>query len=187
MSHPIPTTEPESFVVGDTVKFNITDSNFPASAGVLAYFFVNADGSFTETTSTADGDTHQIVISATDSDLVTAGTFSFQGRYTETATSEETTIREGTTEAKPGFTDTAFDNRSTIKKTLDALNATILGKASGDQASMSIAGRSIARYSPAELLEWQAKYEKWYRDELIDEGLAVGGANPRKIRTRFLN
>lgn len=187
MAATIPTSVPAVFVKGDTVKFNITDSDYPASEGALGFFFVNADGSFTETTSTADGDTHNIVISATDSGLVTAGTFSYQGRYTHTATSEETTIREGTTTVKPEFTDTAYDNRSTVKTTLDALEATIQGKASGDQASMSIAGRSIARYSPEELLVWLDKYKRMYQDELAEEALAAGMANPRKVRIRFLN
>jgi len=187
MAPTIPTVVPDSFVAGDTVKFNITDSDYPASAGTLNFFFVNADGSFTETSTTADGDTHNIVISATDSGAITAGTFSYQGRYTNTATSEETTIRQGTTIVKPEFTDTAFDNRSQTKITLDALEATIAGKATGDQASMSIAGRSISRYSPEELLVWLDKYTKMYQSELTDEALAAGKANPRKVRMWFRN
>lgn len=51
----------------------------------------------------------------------------------------------------------ARDGRSFWRKIRDALEATLLGKASRDQASLSIAGRSIGRMSPAELNEWLDK------------------------------
>ncbi len=74
------------------------------------------------------------------------------------------------------------DNRSHVKKTLDALEAMIEGKATKDQQSMSIAGRALARYEIPDLLAWRDRYKA----ELAQIDRMAGTAETTgKIYTRF--
>ena len=185
MAPTIPTIEPQVFTVGETVKWSKTISGYPASEGTLAYFFVNAAGSFTETTSTPNGDTFDIVISATDSGSVTAGDYSGQARYTNTATSEETVVWSGSTEALPEFTDTAYDNRTTAQIALDSIETTYKALCARDWSSMSIRDRSTAS---AELSEIRAERDRLKREvaqEKAAENIANGLGNPNKVVVRF--
>ena len=66
----------------------------------------------------------------------------------------------GELEVLPSLRDAAdgFDGRSEARKALDAIGAVLAGKASTDQKSYSIKGRSLERYSVAELLQLRAFY-----------------------------
>ena len=184
MAVSIPTTVPSTFTAGETVKFNITDGNYPASGGTLGFFFVNAAGSFTQTASTANGNTFEIVISATDSS-VDAGTYSYQGRYTATSDSAETVIRSGTTVVKPEFTDAAFDNRTTARQQLDLINVTISTLLAQTHVAMSIQGRSQQSLALAEAYATRDKLTAEVRGEEAAESIANGLGNPNVFRTRF--
>lgn len=52
------------------------------------------------------------------------------------------------------------DFRSQAQRTLDAINDTLEGKASTDQQSISLNGKSIARYAPEELLKMRDYYSE---------------------------
>ena len=65
MSQNIPTSEPESLVAGDTVTWQKTLSDYPASDGwVLSYRLINAAGNI-DITSSASGDDHLVSVAAT--------------------------------------------------------------------------------------------------------------------------
>ena len=78
-----------------------------------------------------------------------------------------------------------YDNRSHVKKVLDALEATLENKASQDQLSYSIAGRSLSRLSPTELIQWRDRYREEYNREVQAERIAQGLGNSNKIRVRM--
>jgi len=185
MAKTIPTIEPQSFTAGETVKWNITQTDYPASLGTLGYFFVSASGSFTESTSTADGDTHQIVITAAASGAIGAGTYSWQARYTVTASGEEYIIGSGTTVVLPEFTDTAYDNRSTAKKALDAIEAVIVTLSAKTKSSMSIAGRSSASKDLMDALLERDKLKAEVASEIAAERIAAGLGSSQKLKARF--
>ena len=68
------------------------------------------------------------------------------------------TVEQSKARVMPDLAGAPTDNRGHVKKTLDALEAMIEGKATKDQASMTIAGRSLARYEPGDLLKWRDRY-----------------------------
>jgi hypothetical protein len=68
---------------------------------------------------------------------------------------------------------------------LDALEAVIEGKATSDQLSYSIAGRSISKMSPAEILQWRDLYKTEYQREMDAEKISQGIESPRRIGVRF--
>ena len=77
------------------------------------------------------------------------------------------------------------DPRTHARKVLDALEALIEGKASKDQQSYSIAGRSISRLSPGELLEWRDRYRVEVAAEARAEKIKNGGMHAGIIKVRF--
>ena len=185
MAFEIPTTEPLTFAAGDTVKWTKTLADFPAGDGwVLSYAFVNSSGTFTESTSTADGDDHAIVITATDSADISAGTYNWQSYAT--LDGERYQVGAGTCVVLPDFSDGAVDGRSHVKRVLDAIQSVIEGRASEDADSLSLAGRSISKIPLTELVAFRDTYKREYaseqKAELMDAGLGHAG----KVRVRFL-
>lgn len=186
MAATIPTIEPTSFTVGDTVKWTKTLSNYPASDGwVLSYAFVNSSATFGESTSTADGDSHAIVITATDSADLTAGVYTWQSYVTYSG--ERYQVGAGTVTVKANFADGAADVRSHAKKVLDAIESVIEGRASEDASSLSIAGRSITKMTLDELVAARSRYRVEYANEIKAERIDAGLGHSGRVRIRFLD
>jgi hypothetical protein len=67
-----------------------------------------------------------------------------------------------------------FDGRTDAEKGLDAVEACLVGKASKDQLSYSIKGRTLTRYSVDELLKLRAHFVRLVRKER--------GIKPKPVR-----
>lgn len=185
----IPTTEPITATAGDTITWEKSFSNYPASDGwMLSYAFVNEDGQFLVDGSkvVADDDDFVVTIPSTDSKDYSPGDYQWQAYVTKSG--ERFQVGSGTSTVKPDFATqtTGYDARSIVKKTLDALEATLLKKASKDQMSMTVPnGRSIDRLSPTELLSWYDKLKAQYAAEVQAEKSARGIGGSKKILPRF--
>ena len=174
---------PTSFTAGDTLEFSDSLSDYPASSGwVLSYVLVK-DGSQISMSSTADGDDHSFSIPATTTANYSPGTYHWKAFVTNAP--ERYTVDSGVIEIEQDFTTQAqgFDDRSHVKKTLDALESVLEGKASADVASYSIGGRSLSKMTPEELLSWRDKYRAEYHSEQVANGNSV---QSRKVRVRFV-
>ncbi len=134
----IPTTEPLSFHAGDTVKWKKSHDDYPATSWTLKYFFVILTDQKIITAS-PDGTDFLITITAVASAGYVVGRYSYQARV-ENVGGDKTTVGEGTIKVKPNLeaASSGADYRSHVKAVLDALEATILGKASSDQLSFSM-------------------------------------------------
>lgn len=183
MAPTIPTREPTKVVAGDTVQWTRDLSDYPASEYTLTYALVNASGQITITAS-ADGDTHAVSEDTSDWD---AGTYRWQSYVTKD--SVRTTLETGTIEVKTDFASatSGYDDRSHVKKTLDALEAVIAGKATKDQLSSSVAGVSVSRLSPDELIRWRDLYKAEWNREKQAERIELGMGTSAKVRLRFLD
>ena len=185
MAADIPTTEPDEIVAGDTLKWKRSVADYPADDGwTLKYSFRSKDAVF-EITSTADGADHSISVAA----ATTAGYTPGEYYWTAYATkgTERYRIAYGRCRvvadlAAEGY---GYDPRSHVKRVLDAIEAVIEGRASKDQMSYSIAGRTLSRTPIADLLKlrsfYKTEYEREVRAERIRQGLSGGG----RILTRF--
>lgn len=93
-------------------------------------------------------------------------------------------VDEGTCVIKPdlsAMTDTS-DARSHVKIVLDAIEAVIANRATVDQMSYTIAGRSLGRMPIGDLLMLRDRYRAEYAGELQAEKIAQGmGGNPRVV------
>ena len=186
----IPTVEPLEVIAGDTLTWKKSFSDYPASdSWVLSYALVK-DGKIIlidDTEVTTDGDYHVVEVSAETSAAYTAGTYKWQAYVTLSGARYQ--VGEGTMEIKPNFAtqSTGYDGRTTVKQTLDALEAMMLRKASKDQMSLTVPnGRRVDRLSPEQLLMWRdrmkSEYEKEKQADRIARGL--GGGNHIMVRFR---
>ena len=179
----IPTIEPLSFSRGDTVKWTKTLSDFPASVWTLTYEFRGASS-------------HQVVASASDDDhavsLTPAETGTWNpGAYWWEAYADDGTDRHkavsGTLEVTTDFatSDAVADHRTHAAKVLDAIEATIEGRASRDQQAYSIAGRSLQLTPVADLLSLRDKYKVEVAAELAKEKVGRGESTSKQVLVRF--
>ena len=167
---------------GMALSFTDSSSDYPASDGyTLKYSITNAQRTYT-LESTADGDDHDFAIAT----ATTGGWIPGKYRWTAYAdlAGELYAIGAGDVEIKADPT-SAGDQRSHVEKVLDAIETVLEGKASSDAASLSIGGKSISRYSPAELREWRKEYRRELKAMRRAEKLEQGRASGRTIRTRF--
>lgn len=184
---------PETLRAGDTIAWDESLSDYPASDGWTLAFALRAKDlpPITITASTSGSD-YAILITAPTSKAYKPGIYSWQA-YVSKGTSpdftEKYSIATGRIEILPNLTivTAETDLRSHAKKVLDAIESLLEGKAlSGDAMSYSIGGRSISRMSPEELITWRSFYKTEYERELQAEAQANGlDINPNRIGIRF--
>ena len=176
--------EPTSFTVGETMRWQKhLSAHNPQDGWCLQYVFVKEQSRLGQSQlgqprlgqsklrvdATIKDDYFELTISSGESQALISGTYWWQALVHKN--DESYVVGDGSLEIKPniGLLDD-FDGRSHVRQVLDALEATLLGKASRDQLSYSIAGRSMSRLSPSELLEWRDKYKAEYTRELRKSG-----------------
>lgn len=179
---PIPTTEPASLNAGDTAQWLKTLADYPASEGwVLAYELVNA-GQRIAFTATAQGDAHLVSVPAATTAAWVAGAYDFRARVSKGA--DVFTVGTGRITIAPAF-GTAVDARSQARRTLEAIEATLEGRASSATAEYQIAGRQMKYIPVPELLTLRDRYRRDVRAEEAAERIKAGLGNPGRIYVRF--
>ncbi len=181
------TAMPASMVQGDTLSMLMTLGDYDASTWTLTYTLVKDAKQITFSGSDDGSGNHEFSILPTTTTDWSAGTYHYQGRVSDGTDTH--TVDTGSIEIKASFADhtSGLDARSSTKQILDALEATIQGKASKDQLSYSIAGRSISRMSMSEILEAYDYFKREYQRIVSEDKIAAGMGTGRKILTRFTN
>jgi len=180
MTAAIPDSVPKQLIAGDTWSWTRALGDYLAPGWVATIYFESKDGTF-NVAGTASGTTHSFTIPAATTTGYAPSLYGWRLRVTDGVTT--TTVENGMLEvlvdpAKAGKTDT----RTWARKTLEAIECFLLGNASTAQASMSIAGRQISRWSLEELTKWRDKL----RAEVNAEGQASNAGKGRDIRVRFV-
>lgn len=181
----IATREPDELYAGDRVQWTINDNDRPPSSWTMTYSLQCAGKDRIELTATDNGDgTHLMAVAASATADWEPGEYKWQRHFTNGAVRE--TTAEGWLVVKPDFATSNIDPRSAVKRTLDALEAVRENKASGDQLSMSIQGRSISRMSWEEINQayehFKALWDEECRVSKSDRGLQD---NSRRVKVRF--
>lgn len=176
--------EPESFTLGETVRWTKHLADYPPQDGWgLFYVFRNFSSHF-NVTAIPEKDHYLIQITPETIADPSYGTYWWQA--TTFKGDEWHVTGSGTMIINPHLSLTdSYDGRSHVGQVLDALEATILGKANRDQMGYSISGRSISRLSPAELLKWRDLYKAEYSRELQAARVKAGFASGSTIKIRF--
>lgn len=180
----VPNIEPQSFTAGDTVKWKKTLADYPASAGwTLTYYAIQHNHKFNATAS-ASGDDFLITLSSATTAGYITGEYYWESYVSKAG--ERFKVGSGTLHVTENLaTANNFDARSHAKKTLEAIEAVIEGRATVDQQEYQIGNRSLKRMPIADLIVFAEKYRAMVKSEENAEAIAQGKSGKNKIYVRF--
>ena len=179
----IPTIEPTTANAGDTWRWTRTLADYPASAGwALSYTLINAAAKITINAS-ASGDAHAVTVSAATTAGYAAGSYDWRARISKAG--EVYTVGEGRITVRNAFGGATFDARSHARKTLEAIEAVIEGRASSEVSYYMIGNRQLRYMTPAELLTLRDKYRAEVAREDAAAAVAAGLPDKRRVFVRF--
>ena len=141
--------EPQGFWQGDTVAWSRTLDDYSSADGwALEYYFSRKDDVQTLTgVGQADGSWVMTIPPATSAQYL-AGEYRWQSRVSKSG--EVYTVGTGRMDIAPSL-DAAIETRSNARVILDAIEAVLVGKATKDQAKITIGGQSLDRFSWSDL------------------------------------
>lgn len=189
MSVPIETKIPEKISLGETVKWKESHADFKAGDGWgLKYYFANATANSKFEVAAVAHETNSFLttLNPTVFGSAAAGKYRYEAHVTKG--SETVRVSYGEVELLADLTDsgtTDLDYKTTARQIFEAIEATILGRASNDQLEMKIRDRSIKRYSADELKGWYSFFKNIVAQEEVAENIEQGKGSGNIIKTRF--
>lgn len=186
MAHDIATTEPTELVVGDRVQWTKSLTDYPATAEnwTLTYYLrANLPGGQINITASASGQDFAVDVAPSTTADWTPGTYHWEAYVSKSGSRYK--VGNGTISIKPDFSaiELPYDGRTHARKTLDALNAVIEGRATSDvqRYVLQAVGRSVDKLPIADLL----KFRDYYLAEVKKEESAANGGRGKNIFIRF--
>jgi len=183
-----PTSVPTEFYVGDFVQFKITTlgSDYPNTdytARLVSRIATGASSEFTVTATASDSDYLFTILSSTSEDF-TPDHYHWQIEIERNSDNERIIVDRGHWDISTDY-DENVDPRSHNEIMLQKLESLLEGKADSDVSSYSIAGRSLNKLGPAELLEWRDYYKREVASEKRAEAIKHGRRSKSTILARF--
>ena len=176
--------EPQELNVGDTWAWTRELSDYPASVWTLTYHFRNATSKF-DITATADGDTHSVSVTPATTAAYDVGSYSWDAYVTDGT--DRHRVDYGTFEALPNLAlDVINDTRSHWRIVRDNVEAVIQNRATKDQLSYSISGRTLQRMPIEDLLALHSRAQSEVVREDNAEAARNGKGRKSKIKVTFV-
>ena len=149
MSAPIPDIEPARIVAGDTAKWLKSLADYPATAGwVLTYTLVNSAQRYTFSAS-ASGPDFLVSVPATTTAAWVAGSYAWRAQVAYGG--EVFTVGEGRVDVAAA-SGSVVDSRTQARRTLEAVEAMLEGRATSAVAEYTVAGRQLKYIAVPDLL-----------------------------------
>ena len=168
---------PLSLTAGDRWTWTDSLSDYPATLWTLTYYF-RGPTSLAAAVGVASGTDHVVTVAAATTAALKPGVYDWQARANLILTvTTIATVAIGRLTVAPNLAAAAVDYRSFNVRVTEALQATIENRATTDQLSMSIAGRSLSRMSWDELLGAYDRFKVLAASE--------SGAAPSRTYIRF--
>ena len=184
-----PEGEPLTIVVGDFLQWKKTQiaSDYSPSTHSAEYVARVTGGGASEIKLPAvERDTYYLfTVSSTDSASFEPGFYHWQLEITETATGNRIVVERGEFEAVVDLDVNGVDPRTHAEIMLDKIETLLEGRADGDMSSYSIAGRSITKMTPEELLTWRDYYRREVAVYRRRNAIARGKRGSATILMRF--
>ena len=177
-------SEPAVIYSGASLKWKrAEDSTYSSANGytTLLYEIYNKDAFYTISETTTDGSEWTVEVASATTDDWDPGRYDWMVFATKTG--EKWLLAAGTVEIKK--VGIQQDGRSFWRRVRDALQATLENKATRDQISLSIAGRSIGRMSPQELNDWLDRATREVAKEDRAARVADGETPENIVRIEF--
>lgn len=154
---------PKSFTAGETIFWVFNSSKFSPKNGWRVIYILRSSKAAIDIEAKAEDDCHIVKLSSEETINYVPALYCYQCFAKNEESKKQKLVETGYIEIKPNLANLDnYDGRSHVKKTLDALESVLEGKATRDQLSYSIAGRSISRMNPSEILQWRDKYRAEY-------------------------
>lgn len=173
---------PRRITVGDTVTWDESLTDYPASASwVVTYNFTSPNARFSSGHA-AVGDDHRITIVTT---ALEVGRYDYTKKVTDGG--EVFTLEAGYIFVEPDLSadTTGVDRRQYAEIALENIEAMLRGKATKDQTSYSLNGRALSRYSVDELQDWRASLRVEVRQIRAKARRKSGGKSHANVHVRF--
>jgi len=183
-----PTEVPDELQLGDfwAWKKDNLATDYPTADYSLSYEFNLIDGATASNfTLTATESNDEYIISTSSTGSYTKGEYNWVSYITRTSDSARVKIAEGYVEVQDNYATTSASVRSHAKIVLDAVKAVIENRATMDQSSMSIAGRSLSRMSIDELFQLKDRYQADFDAEVKKSAIKNGKSSRTTILTKF--
>jgi len=157
-------------MAGERFDLLISLSDFPADSFNSNFYLTNSTSNIVVSGITSGTQFNYIALPSVTSSWV-AGDYKYSiTTFTGSGSTDKSIFEQGSFEITPDVTAGAdVDCRTHAKKTLDAIEAVIEGRATLDQQNYSIAGRSITKYSVDDLLKFRGSYAAQVANELRKE------------------
>jgi hypothetical protein len=181
MANTITTVEPIKLRAGDTVKWKKEFNDYPSSEWALEYIIYNSNNYYTINATAHEDNSFLIEITSDQSATFAEGEYKWIARVKKGE--EVYTVGSGTLSILPNIT-SAIDDRSHVKKVLDALERAIEGRAERTDLEYWIGDKRIRHMTHEELYIAWRRYKMLYEQELQEEKL--GKAIGRNIKVRFV-
>jgi len=175
------TIEPIKLRAGDTVKWKKEFSDYPSSEWTLEYTIYNSNNYYTINATAQPDNSFLIEIPSTLSATFAAGEYKWIARVKKSG--EVYTVGSGTLSILPNIT-SAIDDRSHVKKVLDALERALEGRAERTDLEYWIGDKRIRHMTHEELYMAWRRYKMLYEKELQAE--KVSNAIGRNVKVRFV-
>ena len=179
-----PTKEPTEVVAGDTWKWKRADlADYPASAWTLTYYVSNSSGKINQA-ALAEGDAHVVTFAASATAALAAGRYRLEGYVAKDG--ERYRVFAGSLKVEPDLTASgSIDARSHAEKVLDAIEAVLEARATKDQSSYTIEGRTLSRTPIEDLLRLRDVYRNEVNRERALDRIRSGRPGGRQTLVRF--
>lgn len=184
-----PQIEPKELMIGDRWAWKRTDlgADYSPALYTLTYEAVKygEDETSLTITAAASGTDYVVEVASATTDDYVAGTYAWSSFITRDADSERLRLSRGTWLLVKDVADDTSDPRSFNQRMLEALEATIEGRASKSHSAYSIEGRSVTRLAPEELERWRGIYQHRVSVERNTDRVRAGKASAFHVHMKF--
>ena len=184
----IPNKEPILIYKGETVVWKRTDlTDYPVGSYAMSWtarLESNGGTSFSATVTEVE-DYYKFTLDNSATGGYTTGDYFWVLKVTQSSDSEERILETGKITVKDNYFGTTGDTRSHAKIMVDKLESLIEGKADSDVSSYAIAGRSLNKLTPEELITWYNFYKSKYQQEVKEFRISRNEGSGAVVKVRF--
>ena len=185
-----PEGEPLKVVVGDFIQWKKTAlaETYPPALYSANYVARVAAGNSSEIQLPATERTgyYLFTVTSATSTNFQPGFYHWQLEITQTSSGNRIVVERGEFEAIQDLDVNGADPRTHAEIMLGKIQSLLEGRADKDVSSYSIQGRSIAKMSVVDLLQWRDYYRKEVAKERRDNAIALGKPTKTTMKVRFL-
>lgn len=185
-----PEGEPLEIVKGDFIQWKKTAlvDSYPIASYSAEYVARDASGQSGEFKIAAieRAGYYLFQVTSATSSAYTPGHYHWQLEVTQTSSGNRIVVERGQFDILYDLDDNGADPRSHSEIMLAKIQSLLEGRADKDVSSYSIQGRSIAKMSIADLLQWRDYYRKEVMQEQRDNAIALGKPTKTTMKVRFL-